>query len=679
MNHLDVYYRALTTYRALTREDRDCTALRRALAQTDSQNDRIIVTRNTCTVDEDWIIAIEKGLIYIEKAIKEERQFIYSQGQVEPIEKVKHITKESVVHLAKHSNLITKEQEGDEIIPDQLYNVERLNDYAVYENRFLYMLLCYLRDFVSIRYNKILDLTNKYDGVLTVNKEIVLPNRKISYSVDIHDEKRNDKYLRDHNPARNVIDRIDLILKTILSFLATPLMEIAGKAAKLKPPITKTNILKMDNNFKGAVALYDYIIAYDKPGFVSQEYTTEFAPFGEVLGDEVSEAGSLMLFLMYEYGLGINDELKQSYLEEEARLRTEEIRRREEQLASLKRRLANMEITPEEYILELEKQIKLLEADNRNLEPLRIRVKELEETLRELNLEIERLNFKIDALVEELEAQRIYYENLIAELREYYESEIARLKAEYEAEIARLKEEHAAEIARLKEEHAAEIARLKEEHAAEIARLNEEHAAEIARLNEEYAAEIARLNEEHAEEIRLLNEAHAKEIDELNATWQAKLDELNALMLEVEKAHKAEVEAIKADMDALKKDYDSRIENLNKQMEEKEKKLNSDLNTANEKIEKGIAEYNSLKTEYNRLLDEKHMCDARIRALKIKLGVITPDATYTEKEHFDGLETEYAAFNKFYKKCWNMAKKEIRKDMLNYKTLVGFDLFNKKL
>lgn len=668
MNHLDVYYRALTNYRALTRENRDCTALRKILSQTDTQNDKIVITRNTCTVDEDWITAIEKGLIYIEKAIKEERQFIYSQGQVEPIEKVKHIAKESVIHLAKHSDLITKEQEGDEIVPDRLYNVERLNDYAVYENRFLYMLLCYLRDFVTIRYNKILDLTNKYDGILTINKEIALPNRKISYAVDIHDERKDDKYLRDHNPAKNIIDRIDLILKTILAFLATPLMEIAGKAAKLKPPITKTNILKMDNNFKGAVALYDYIIAYDKPGFVSQEYTTEFAPFGDLLGDELAESGSMMLFLMYEYGLGLNDELKQNYLEEEARIRTEEIRRREEQIALMKRRLANMELTPEEYLVELEKQVKLLEADNRHLEPLRIKVKELEGTIRDLNLEVERLNFKIDALVEELEAQRIYYEKLIAELREAYEAEIARLKAEHEAEIERINVEHAEEIRAINEAHA-----------EEIRALNEAHAEEIRAINEAHAEEIKAINEAHAEEIRALNEAHAKDINDLNARWQAIETELNAKMIEAENKHNAKVQELLSEADAVKKDYDDRIEKLNDQMKGRELELTAALDTANGTIEKGIDDYNKLKAEYDALLEEKHMCDARIRALKIKLGVITPDATYTEKEHFDGLETEFNAFNKFYKKCWNMAKKEIRKDMLNYKTLVGFDLFKKKL
>ena len=623
MNQLDVYYRALTNYRAQTRENRECTALRKAMAQADPQNDKIEVTRNVCTVDEDWIIAIEKGLVFVEKAIKEERQFIYSQGEVEPIEKVKHVSKGSVIHLAKHSNLITKEQEGEDIIPDQLYNVERLNDYAVYENRFLYMLLCYLRDFVTIRYNKILDLTNRYDGVLTMNKEINLPNRTLTYSVDIHDIRKDDSYLRNHNPAKEIIDRINLILNTILAFLATPLMEIAGKAAKLKPPITKTNILKMDNNFKGAVALYEFIVAYDKPGFTSKEYKVEFAPFGEVLADEVAEAGGMLSFLMYEYGLGINSELKQSYLEEEARRKTEEIRRRSEQLAVLKKRLAAMEISPEEYMLALEKQIKLLEADNRQLESLRNKVKDLEDSERRLELEIKRLNCKIDALVDEIEAKRLRYELMVEELN---------LR-----------------------------------HASEIEEINARHADETEKLNSAHETEKEIMRLKHAEEIRQLEIKHNDELVALNTEWQTRLDDIELKMQEHEEECRARIESVYGEMRELQNECDRKVE-----------ELNGVIDTANEKIDDGIKAYDKLTTEYNELLDEKIMCDARIRALKIELGVITPDATYTEKEHFDGLETEFHAFNKFYKKCWSMAKKEIRKDMLNYKTLVGFDLLKKK-
>lgn len=392
MNHLDVYYRALREYRAITRDNRECKAQRRAISQANTENDKIVITRNVCVVDEDWIIAIENGLLYVEKAIQEERQFIYSNGEVVPIEKVKHVSKDSVQHLAKHSNLITKEQTGEDIIPDQIYSVERLNDYAVYENRFLYMLLGYLRDFITIRYDKILELSNKYDGVLSVNKEILLPKQKITYSVDLHDERKDDKYLREHNPSKDVIDRIDLILKTVMAFLSTPLMEIAGKAAKLKPPITKTNVLKMDNNFKKAVELYDFITAYDKPGYTTERTVHELSPFQEDIAEEFSETGALMTFLMYEHGLGLEKTLEAEYAAEEERRKAERYQKAQEQLALLKKRLANMEIAPEEYILALEKQLKQAQNDNRQIEPLRNRVAELEHTEKSLSEQVKMLS-----------------------------------------------------------------------------------------------------------------------------------------------------------------------------------------------------------------------------------------------------------------------------------------------
>ena len=141
MNQSDAYYRGLLAYKKLTAEQRDCLRDSRAFTEAEGE-ERVTVTRAVCIVDEAWIKAIEAGLIHIEKAIKEERQFIYSNGEVIPIEKVKHVSKDSVEHLARHSSLITRIPEGPDLIPDQLYTVERLSDYAVYENRFLYMLLC---------------------------------------------------------------------------------------------------------------------------------------------------------------------------------------------------------------------------------------------------------------------------------------------------------------------------------------------------------------------------------------------------------------------------------------------------------------------------------------------------------------------------------------------------------
>jgi hypothetical protein len=395
MNQLDVYYRALSEWRALTTQNRECNSFCSAVAGADTANDKMQITRMVCTIEEDWISEIEKGLEYIEKAIKEERQFIYSNGEVMPIEKVKHVSTESVRHLAKHSNLIGKIEEGEDFVPDKLYTVERLNDYAVYENRFLYMLLCYLRDFVTLRYNKILDLTNKYDGVLKINKEVTFAKQKITYSVDLHDERPDDKYLREHNSAKKVIDRIDIILKTVISFLGTPLMESAAKTPMLKPPITKTNVLKMDNNFKGAVALYDYIISYTKPGFIAEEEKIDLAPFREDLADELSEACAMLAFLMYENGLGMKPYLKERFEEEERRRELAAIEKRAEKLEAIRRKIKNSGESPEEYVLEIEKQLKSLENENARIDIL---IKELEA----LKSDNESLGVQIESLREEI-------------------------------------------------------------------------------------------------------------------------------------------------------------------------------------------------------------------------------------------------------------------------------------
>ena len=77
MNQLDVLYRALTEYRKNTKDDRECIVQRNAISSANAQEDLVEIVRNTCHIEQDWIEAIEKGLEYVEKCIKEERQFVF--------------------------------------------------------------------------------------------------------------------------------------------------------------------------------------------------------------------------------------------------------------------------------------------------------------------------------------------------------------------------------------------------------------------------------------------------------------------------------------------------------------------------------------------------------------------------------------------------------------------------
>ena len=446
MNQLDVYYRALLEYRALTQKERETERLASAISEANTDSDKITVTRRFCQIDNEWVDEIEKGLVFIEKAIREERQFIYSNGEVVPIEKVKSVSKESVVHLAKHSELITRIHESEDVVPDKIYTVERLNDYTVYENRFLYMLLCYLRDFVTLRYNKILDATNKYEGSLKMDKEVVLGKQTLKYKVSLEETKKDDKYLREHNEAKAIIDRMDLILKTVIALLATPLMEYQSKVAMLRPPITKTNVLRMDNDFKGAVALYDFIVSYDKPGYTITEEVKEIGPFPDDLASEMAEAGAMMSFLTYEYGLGMKAELKKEYLAEEERRRVAAIQKQSEKIESVKRKLLRSELSPEEYILEVEKQLRMLKKMNESIEPLQREVEELKDTKEKLTLKISELNEEIKNLNDKIFEMGQAHIKEIDELHKSYSERINDIMQRHQKEVAEMRDAYAKEI-----------------------------------------------------------------------------------------------------------------------------------------------------------------------------------------------------------------------------------------
>jgi hypothetical protein len=74
---------------------------------------------------------------------------------------------------------------------------------------------------------------------------------------------------------------------------------------------------------------------------------------------------------------------------------------------------------------------------------------------------------------------------------------------------------------------------------------------------------------------------------------------------------------------------------------------------------------------YNGLIEEKRICEARIKALRSINGEAVSENEFTEKEDFDELEREFEAFNRFYKSKWSGAKKSIRKKLLNFESLKG--------
>ena len=391
--------------------------LREAIMAGYKGKEHLDATRFSCTVETDWIERIEAGLPYLEKAVMENRQFILQNGNTVLIEQAKRISKTSVEHLAHHSEMITHMPEPEQdLIPDKIYVVENTDNYAVYENRFLYMLLCYLQDFVDTRYSGIVKVWSSFSSELAMDKTVRFGKRNLQYSIVLREDAENDETTSYDTETAVVLERIRRMQQQITSLLNMPLMIEVSHAPMLKPPVTRTNVLRMDTNFREAVALYDYLVEYHKEGYLVQEMHQTMEPFTPEALEDFAEILASLSYLTYRYGGNLMEEMEQDYLAEERILKELHDREAIAQLAQMKKNMAASGKSMEQYLLALEQRNVVLEKDRVEQRTLEARLQERDRkihdqqnTCRKLELSVADLEHEVaqqTAAMERLNAQR---------------------------------------------------------------------------------------------------------------------------------------------------------------------------------------------------------------------------------------------------------------------------------
>ena len=515
MNILDIYYRAFKEYRKETAKNTLCEKDRKTLTRSNTDDDKLNTIKYLCVIDNEWVKNIEEGLEFVEKAVQEERQFIRVNGEVVPIEKVKRISKDSVEHLAKHSEMITHvpEDEDENVIPDKLYMVEKLSDYAVYENRFLYMLLSYLRDFIQYRLEKIETLRRTYISDLSVSKKVKTKKRVFTLEATIHEERLDNPFPIVDTASAAIIKRIENCQSIVSMLLNTDLMVQVAKTPMIKPPIVKTNVLKMNNNFKKALALYDYIASYKGEGFTYEEIKTDFAPYSEKLADELADSFLLSAFTAYKVGNGIEDLLETEYKEEEKRRKEEENKKLAERLKRLKKRALESNKSLEEYMLLLEERNKMLERDSEELVVVRHEISALKHKIDLITLEKKELNRRFSELTGQIDEK----DREIAALNQKYIEDTTALKNAHEEEVTSLKADCERQIEEKQIEFSEKMQEVISNYESQFTELNEKkeqlevQAREINEREEKLESEIERREQEIDGKLRTDYESKAKE------------------------------------------------------------------------------------------------------------------------------------------------------------------------
>jgi len=462
-NMLDTMHRGYYAYLENTENDPECEKFRQSVLRTDKKGELCDTALCTCEVSHDWIEQIEQALPYLDRAVRENRQFILRQGETVPIEKVRRVSKTSVEHLARHSELITREPDpGEELIPEKMFMTENVGTYAVYENRFLYMLLCYIRDFCNIKFTRITELSSFFSSEIEFEKTISSKKKKIDFSLKFKEvSTENTPSELDTDTSESLV-RIKNIISSVDTLLKTGLMVEVSSAPLLKPPISRTNVLLQNPCFVKAVELYDYLVAYSGDGYTQKDIYRNKGAFSDEVREDYAELLAITSYLSYRHG-GLSEELDLNYQKAKEEKAEKERLMREERMLRLKERLGDISDEAFEYIGMLEEkcadqdkriselssgddklllaqeQIRDLEEEHEKLQ------KSLEETKKELLRVGEIARLDLDKHRHELDSASLLVRQKDDEVKKAIancQATLERQRAKFEAEYSALAEKY---------------------------------------------------------------------------------------------------------------------------------------------------------------------------------------------------------------------------------------------
>lgn len=511
------YYRSYKYMQDMLKSDFTHNYIEEALKDGDEGKDSIFGKTNEKVIDMDWVIAIEETLPYIKKAIDEQESF------------------------------------------------------AVYENRVLLTLIHKALMFVDDKYSKMKDVPNDSYNNITMNRHLELNQQKLEFSVNYvnenHESLAEDLDVEDIESLSD-FDRIRRIRQGLNECLATPFMKEIAKEPQVKPPLTQTNLLKENPNFKKAVELWIFLDTYKKQGFelVGEEYN------GKMTDENKEDVYLAMEFQHFMMSITTNPALRkmlQEKYEEENALAKEETDRPEkvkemvleaqieavhkEEIEKLTAEITELKQKIAEQKQKIEEQANIIKTQEGKIAALENERESHAKQVEQMNADfaektrIAEENFanRLSAKQKEFDdAQTAHNEyvtklntdnaNKIAELNTNHSNEVAQLKSDYENRIDTINKENATATANLKSDYEGQLTSMKADYTSQI----KNYEKQIADINAENAKNVKELNDNHAKEIKTITKESEKRMADFEKETTKKM---NDTIADVKKKAKDEV------------------------------------------------------------------------------------------------------------------------------------------
>ena len=218
------------------------------------------------TLDDTFIIELEKGFAAIEKIIANPRSFIKDNDVLVEAGRAKRISSRSISHLASHTQYVHSVDEQGNVTPEKLLVPESEVDYWIYENRFLMTLIQKAGVFVEKRFLFVRDHGETRDSeVLLLHSEETQAGVKFEVDTRIKvSAPSKDGGQAEKN--EELLLRLARLRERVAFFNASPFMALMKGAKPVANPIHPTNLLVKNPDYKKCFALWKFLDAYKELG-----------------------------------------------------------------------------------------------------------------------------------------------------------------------------------------------------------------------------------------------------------------------------------------------------------------------------------------------------------------------------------------------------------------------------
>ena len=545
-------------------------------------------------VDEEWISMIEDSLDAINTIIEKPRRFITTEEEVVPVSLARKISADSVRHLSQNTQFLAPSDDGG-VHPTKILNVNTVETYDLYENRFIYHLIQRLLTFVDKRTDVIFWSTgNEIRNRFKMHSKIDDAYEEIEYNVEMT-VKNRQSFAENDADNMDVFMRIDRVRRLVMALRNASFCQIMNGCSVVRSPIQRTNLIMKDPNYRKCYQLWQFMERYDKVG-----YNIEVKDSAMAFDDE---------YMVQMYTNLINNyTVFKSLTDDERNL---------EELDSVER-----EPVAPKFVKEIKEEV-VDSPDIPDVEVRRVFVEEVTEAQVKAEEELSQAKDEIEELKSQLKAWKVQVNALtderddladeldMAKTREMTLTQRAQV-AEADAEDLRGSLEDAEEGKKAAE---ADAAKAREDAAAEIERMRTETDSEVAAARAAADERVTAVEEASAKQIAETKEAAANELETAAAAAAAELLQVRSLAAQ-------ELDAACASAAAQYADVKNRLDAAEIKIEEiqlnAERDLASTKKTADAAAERAAQELAAARADGDaRVAAAQEAADAAIDAARV--------------------------------------------------------------